>query len=502
MIQFSQRALVRQQVFRCADPLLISLSLLLSGVLRWQETPSETFYWLVALVAPLTAIVFAVSGAYEGLRSQRLGDWCRRPLFGMLIIFVFFLSTAYVTKESSNLSRGVALGWVMISVLSLIGTRVIAHQIISSRHRRGIGVERVLLIGERDLCLSWIERFSEQSALGLQVAAMVIVDRDNKHAEKEIAEHEPTRARPIQEPQYIPLDNIEEEITERGISRVLICGHLSDQKLVSNVLQALLPTAVTVQYAPDYLMTPLFIFRVGDCAGRPIIDLSGSPLSESGRVLKWCEDKILATLILILISPLLLFAAIAVKLSSSGPFFFIQDRHGLHGRIIRVFKFRTMYYGDLPPHRAAFAAQKEIKAKVDEGETSHYYKGQKFTQAVHDDPRITPVGKFLRGTSLDELPQFINVLLGDMSIVGPRPHAVAHNLNYMSDIAELMRRHYVKPGITGLAQISGSRGETKTAEDMRRRVEYDLEYIRNWSLWLDLKIIALTSLRGWINRQP
>jgi putative colanic acid biosynthesis UDP-glucose lipid carrier transferase len=300
----------------------------------------------------------------------------------------------------------------------------------------------------------------------------------------------------------LTLDEVRYCVEAGRVQRVIVCGHLSDHQLVSGVLKALLPTAVVVQYAPDYLMTPLFLFRVGDCAGRPLIDLSASPLDEASLAIKWVEDKVLGVSILILASPLLLLAALAVKLSSPGPLLFIQDRHGLNGRIIRVFKFRTMYHGDLPPHRAALAAAQHLETKVDEGETSHWHKGQEFHQAVHDDPRITPVGKILRGTSVDELPQFFNVLLGDMSIVGPRPHAIAHNLNYVGDIAELMRRHYVKPGVTGLAQISGARGETKTLADMRRRVEYDLEYIRNWSLWLDLKIVALTAVRGWINRQP
>ena len=502
MFQLSQRALVRQRIFRLIDPLILSAALFVAGILRWQSSPPEQFYWLVILVVPLTAMVFAVIGAYDGLRSQRLSDWCRRPMLGIILILALFLLAAYFAKESSNLSRIVVLTWLVISIIVLLATRMISHHVINKWHRSGRGIERVLLVGERELCLSWVERLSGKQELGLQVAGMVTIVGDTVPSASEVTEHEPTRVRPLQEPEVIALADIEKEIEERKIDRVIICGHLSDQQLVSNVLKALIPTAVIVQYAPDYLMTPLFLFRVGDCAGRPIIDLSANPLSESDRAIKWCEDKLLSAIILVLISPLLFFAALAVKLSSPGPLFFIQDRHGLHGRLIRVFKFRTMYHGDLPPARAGLAAKKELETKVDDGETSHYYKGQKFTQAVHDDPRITPVGKFLRGTSLDELPQFINVLLGDMSIVGPRPHAIAHNLNYVSDIAELMRRHYVKPGITGLAQISGARGETKTVDDMRRRVEYDLEYIRNWSLWLDLKIIALTAIRGWINRQP
>jgi exopolysaccharide biosynthesis polyprenyl glycosylphosphotransferase len=487
----------RQSVFRLLDPLILCGSMLIANYLRWDQLPPDEFHWLVLLLLlPVAAGVFALVGAYDGMRSLRLLDWCRRPLWGLLIVLVTFLVIAYAAKLSGNFSRSVVVGWLAFSAGTMVTLRVVVHRILLDRHRRGIGVERIVLIGERDLCLAWVERLNERPQLGMHVEGMVV------GAETIVDEHEPTRQRIAVMPRKLTLAEVRDEAEAGRVDRVIVCGHLSDEKLVAGVLKALLPTAVAVQYAPDYLMAPLFIFRAGECAGRPLIDLSASPLDDGARAIKWVEDKVLAVLILILISPLLLFSALAVKLSSRGPMLFIQDRHGLNGRVIRVFKFRTMYHGELPPHRAALAAAKELETRVDDGESSHWYKGQKFHQAVHDDPRITPVGKFLRGTSLDELPQFINVLLGDMSIVGPRPHPIALNLNFVDDIAELMRRHYVKPGITGLAQISGARGETKALEDMRRRVEYDLEYIRNWSLWLDLKIVALTAVRGWINRQP
>jgi putative colanic acid biosynthesis UDP-glucose lipid carrier transferase len=201
---------------------------------------------------------------------------------------------------------------------------------------------------------------------------------------------------------------------------------------------------------------------------------------NAARSLKWLEDKVLTCLILILVAPLMAATAIVIKITSPGPVFYVQDRHGLGGKAIRVFKFRSMHHALRP----AFAG------------------GSDFTQATSGDPRITPFGRFLRRSSIDELPQFFNVLLGDMSIVGPRPHPIPLNERFLPEIPGLMQRHSVKPGITGLAQISGARGETKTVEDMRRRVEFDMEYIRTWSVWLDLKIIALTVVRGFINSQP
>jgi putative colanic acid biosynthesis UDP-glucose lipid carrier transferase len=190
--------------------------------------------------------------------------------------------------------------------------------------------------------------------------------------------------------------------------------------------------------------------------------------------LKTLEDFVLGILFSVLISPVFLVLAIGVKLSSRGPVFFKQERHGWDGKPILIYKFRSMRV-----HRE------------NDGE---------LTQATEDDPRITKFGAFLRRTSLDELPQFLNVLEGKMSIVGPRPHAIVHGEYYKDVVDGYMKRHKVKPGITGWAQIHGLRGETDTVDKMQRRIQYDIEYIENWSLWLDFKIILLTFIRGLAHR--
>jgi len=196
-----------------------------------------------------------------------------------------------------------------------------------------------------------------------------------------------------------------------------------------------------------------------------VVAVCETPFFGVNGMLKSISDFVLGTLILILISPLLLVLAAGVKLSSPGPVLFRQRRYGLDGRQITVYKFRTMVVLE---------------------------DGEEIKQATRDDQRITPFGRFLRRTSLDELPQFINVVQGRMSIVGPRPHAVAHNETYRKLINGYMVRHKVKPGITGWAQVNGLRGETDTVDKMRQRIEYDLGYLRNWSLRLDLQIIAKT----------
>ena len=248
----------------------------------------------------------------------------------------------------------------------------------------------------------------------------------------------------------------------------------ADAPRVSAVLQALQGTTASVFHVPDILGLTIVQGRLRDVGGVPVIGLCESPYTGVNAVLKRVEDVVLASLILLTIAPVLAAVAIGVKLSSPGPVIFRQRRNGLDGREIVVWKFRSM-------------------RTMDDGAVVR--------QATRDDPRITPFGAFIRRTSLDELPQFFNVLQGRMSIVGPRPHAVAHNEAYRRLIGPYMVRHKVKPGITGWAQIHGHRGETDTLDKMRDRVAHDLEYLRHWSLGLDLRIVVRTALLVLADRQ-
>ncbi|MBX9264606.1 undecaprenyl-phosphate glucose phosphotransferase, partial [Klebsiella pneumoniae] len=229
----------------------------------------------------------------------------------------------------------------------------------------------------------------------------------------------------------------------------------------------------SVLLIPDIFTFNILQSRTEEINGVPVVPLYESPLSGINMVFKRLEDIIVSLSILIVISPVLLIIACAVKFTSPGPVIFRQIRYGMDGKSIKVWKFRSM--------------------TVMENDNN-------VTQATKHDLRVTKVGKFLRRTSLDELPQFFNVLFGQMSVVGPRPHAVSHNEQYRTLIKGYMLRHKVKPGITGLAQVNGWRGETDTLDKMQKRVEYDLLYIRNWSIWLDLKIIFLTIFKGFVNK--
>lgn len=233
------------------------------------------------------------------------------------------------------------------------------------------------------------------------------------------------------------------------------------------LIHDLTDTTVTVYVIPDLFVFDLLHARWSNLGGVPVVSVFESPFYGVDGWLKRAEDIILGTLILLLAAlPMLLITA-AIKLTSAGPVLFKQRRYGLNGEVIEVLKFRSMQVCE---------------------------DGHRIAQATRNDPRVTRIGQFLRRTSLDELPQFINVLRGSMSIVGPRPHAIAHNEQYRQLIHGYMLRHKVKPGITGWAQINGWRGETDTLEKMQKRVEFDLHYMRNWSLWLDIKIIFRTAL--------
>lgn len=261
------------------------------------------------------------------------------------------------------------------------------------------------------------------------------------------------------------LKDVAAYITERGVREVYITLPLGSQPRIVELLEDVQGTTASLFFVPDVFGISIIQGRLQDMNGVPVVGICETPFTGTNELVKRISDIVLATIILILISPLLLAIAIGVKLSSSGPVIFKQRRNGLDGGEIVVYKFRSMTAQD---------------------------NGPVVRQAVKDDPRITRFGAFIRRTSLDELPQFINVLQGRMSIVGPRPHAVAHNEEYRRLIKAYMVRHKVKPGITGWAQVNGHRGETDTIEKMQARVEYDLEYLRNWSLGLDLQIIVRT----------
>ncbi len=254
------------------------------------------------------------------------------------------------------------------------------------------------------------------------------------------------------------------------VEQVWIALPLRAEARIQEICATLLDTSVSVCFVPNIFGFQLLNHSVDQFADLPVVNLSSSGMVGYKPLLKNIEDLVLGMLILVLISPLLLLIAIAIRVDSRGPVLYRQTRYGIDGREITIWKFRTM------------------RVCEDDAE---------YRQAIPDDSRVTRLGKFLRRTSLDELPQFFNVLQGRMSIVGPRPHPVEQNEIFRSRIPGYMLRHKIKPGITGLAQVNGFRGETDTDEKMQDRINLDVQYIREWSVWLDIKIIARTVVYGW-----
>ncbi len=259
------------------------------------------------------------------------------------------------------------------------------------------------------------------------------------------------------------LTNLASFVSAKGVHEVYITLPLGSQPRIVDLLERVQSTTASLYFVPDVFGISIIQGRLQDMNGVPVVAICETPFTGTNQLVKRASDVILASLILAIVSPLMLLVALGVKISSPGPVLFTQRRNGLDGSEITVYKFRSM-------------------TSLDDGAV--------VPQARRGDPRTTSFGALIRRTSLDELPQFFNVLQGSMSIVGPRPHAVAHNELYRQVIKAYMVRHKVKPGITGWAQVNGHRGETDTIDKMQSRVEYDLEYLRNWTLRLDLQIIA------------
>jgi exopolysaccharide biosynthesis polyprenyl glycosylphosphotransferase len=510
-----------------ADTVGLLGCLLLTLTLYDGEMPTRENFALVLLLAPVAVMVLQLSGAYEGLAIGSLLQWCRKGMVALFVLISIVLGFAYALKVSENYPRMVLGPWTVATAIVFIINRTIIHAVIVWRHRHGLGVEKAVVIGPHKNCVKMARHFAEYPELGIVVAAYCITGNGDVIENTD---------RPI-----TTLDDLGETVEIHKANRVIVCAAFGDEKLALEVTHRMMRYPVTVQYAPDLSAMPIFCMRSSDYAGQLVINLSASPMSDVALAIKWLEDKVVASAILIAIAPVLIVVALLVKLSSPGPVFFTQKRHGIGGKVIHVFKFRTMFVTnpaasplvanagpavtarevETRAHRRRQTSEFDLQVLPEKGERisladdasgavlivrkrpeSDEFVPSDFKQATSNDPRITPIGRILRKTSLDELPQFFNVLMGDMSIVGPRPHAIQHNNQFTDTISNLMRRHYVKPGITGLAQIHGARGETRTVGDMRRRIRYDLEYIRNWSLWLDLKIISMTCLFGFFNRQP
>ncbi|KPM75465.1 undecaprenyl-phosphate glucose phosphotransferase [Pseudoalteromonas sp. UCD-33C] len=371
---------------------------------------------------------------------------------------ILFLSVNFLAPQYLN-PEGLQFYWFVSVLVSLCVYRVVLRLILRALRSQGINTRSVVIAGAGTLGQQLANNIIANSSFGLVFGGYY---DDAAPKQKLVA------AQTIGN-----LEQLVADCKEGGIDRVYIVLPPQAYERRKWLVKELADSTASVYIVPDVFTYQLLHSRSDTIMGIPTISIYDSPLDGSNAIIKRIEDIVLSTLILIMISPVLLGLALAVKFTSKGPVFFKQNRYGIDGKPIKVWKFRSMNVME---------------------------DGAKVTQATKNDSRFTPIGQFIRKTSLDELPQFINVLQGQMSIVGPRPHAVAHNEEYRKLVDGYMLRHKVKPGITGWAQINGWRGETDTLDKMEKRIEFDLEYIRNWSLFFDLKIVFLTIFKGFVNK--
>ena len=405
-------------------------------------------------------IVFSVSSIYKSWRGRSLAQELVTLGFLWLIVLALSLGYSLAFKLQIPMSRLWWGLWFAGAMLLSSASRLVVRGVAGWVRARGYDVRRAVIVGVGLDSARVLQALTEEARAGIQVVGWFDTRVDSRFL------------RGV--PYLGGIGSLAVQVKAHAVDQVWIALPMSAQDEILHVLDALKHSTADIRYVPDIMGMQLLNHSVEEIAGLPVLNLRMSPLDGNTRLLKAVEDRLLAFLILILIAPLMALIAIAVKMDSPGPILFRQLRHGRDGRVIEVWKFRSM--------------------------RTHAEHAGQVTQATRHDPRITRLGAFLRRSSLDELPQFINVLQGTMSVVGPRPHAIEHNHHYSKMVRDYMQRHRVKPGITGWAQINGLRGETDTVEKMQARVEYDLYYLQNWSLLFDLRIVGLTVLKGFFGK--
>jgi putative colanic acid biosysnthesis UDP-glucose lipid carrier transferase len=404
----------------------------------------------------LALLVFAMTFPGSLARGGgRAGDLALEIAAGWLAIVGLLLLLGWASRTLEVFDPRVILAWALATPAALF----VAHRLLPVVWPRVLAAEGMqktaVIAGANELGRRLAARLRADPLLGIRFAGY-------------FDDRAPGRLQNVIPRENLgPLSALADHARSSTIDVIYIALPMASQPRILKLLEDLRDTTTSIYFVPDIFVSDLIQARVDSIGGLPVVAVCESPFYGFNAVVKRVSDFCLAALILAAISPLMLAIALGVKLSSPGPVLFKQRRYGLDGKRIVVYKFRSMTVAE---------------------------DGDVVRQATRNDQRVTRFGALLRRSSLDELPQFINVLQGRMSIVGPRPHAVAHNEMYRKLIRGYMIRHKVKPGITGLAQVNGLRGETDTVDKMKARIDYDLAYLRNWSLALDLRIILKTAV--------
>ncbi len=443
-------------VYRTTDALCVVAGLVIASLepqARWTNT--EHYF-----LAGLSAIIFyyfvaELSGMYRSWR----GVSTQREIFSLLFVWVFtsflLLGWGFVTKHTEEFSRLALFTWFVVSAVLTICCRLVIRLLQRILRTLGYNSRNFAIVGVTELGFQLARNIEKLPEMGLQLLGFY----DDRGDERTPDVPEDVGRR------IGNLDDLLAHARAGEVDIIYITFPMRAEERIRGVLSRLSDTTASVYVVPDFFVFELLHSRWSDILGLPVVSVFESPFYGIDGMAKRLCDLVLGVLLLLLLAIPMAIIALWIKFTSPGPVFFRQRRYGLDGREIRVWKFRTMTVCE---------------------------DGTEAVQAKKNDPRVTKAGAFLRRNSLDELPQLLNVVEGGMSLIGPRPHPNALNEQFRQKVEGYMLRHKVKPGITGLAQVTGWRGETDTPEKMEKRIECDLLYIREWSLWLDIKILFKT----------
>ncbi|MFZ2160699.1 MAG: undecaprenyl-phosphate glucose phosphotransferase [Sideroxyarcus sp.] len=436
---------------RLLDPFITWGTLIL---VTWAYDQTFTGYYLVLMIITffVSSYVYEQTSIYRSWRNGKLLEYIRDTLVGWCVIIAVLLVLNLAADFSRHYSEQVILTWFIVTPIALLLSHITVRVIADVQRKEG-GSRSAVIVGANETSLKLVQRIAEFPYLLIDVQGFFDERKDIR-----VPAGLGTRLGGMKD--------VASYARKNNVQMIFISLPMSAQPRIREIIDDLHDSTASVYFLPDVYVFDLMQARFNNVGGIPVVAVCESPFSGVDSLVKNASDFVLALLFLLLLSPLMLCIALAVVLTSPGPAFFRQRRYGLNGEEIVVYKFRSMTVSE---------------------------DGQNVVQAQKNDPRVTRVGAFLRRTSLDELPQLINVLQGRMSIVGPRPHAVAHNELYRKLIKGYMLRHKVRPGITGWAQVNGMRGETEVLEKMQGRIDHDLYYLKNWSIWLDLWIIMRTA---------
>ncbi|PSW03722.1 undecaprenyl-phosphate glucose phosphotransferase [Photobacterium lipolyticum] len=465
LYRFHDTLLVYGQLY---GSILASIAIMM-GCAYWnQGQVAEKYQPLAVVNGLLVYIIYQLMGVYHQSdgnllgrrRSFLFGLWVLSKAWALVVLSLVFFT--FITKSSAEYSRLVLVLWATIGLLVQSGVYFLTY-LISKKYlfhfREPIPT---LVVGANALGEQLVNKLSNNTWLPDKIVG--IIDDD--------PEARSSWDGPV--PVLGTIDDLKDILKQHNIRRIYLTLLLSQSSKVEDIIKELDEQCVDIIWIPDTFTITTINQSIKELSGLPLLVLSGSPMSSvKAMLMKSLMDKVIALTSLIILLPLMVPIALAIKLTSPGPVFFKQKRHGWDGKEIDIWKFRSMYVME----------NKENKLEL----------------AKRNDPRVTAVGKFIRKTSIDELPQLFNVIQGNMSLVGPRPHAIEVNQFYSKHIPSFMLRHRIKPGITGLAQICGFRGgddcTTKTLDRMELRAAHDIEYINHWSLLLDLKILLITPFK-------